>query len=87
MGNLPASQWLNTTAPDLLTYKQKIAGIDLFDEVHNGEVQTAIYQRFADGKRWPARTVSRGDRQRHDDIVLAWSRKGTVNDYREQKAT
>ena len=39
---------------------------------------TGIYTFGDDGKLWPARTVSRDDPKRHDDIVTAWAIKYTI---------
>jgi len=82
MNALDPQKCQHTTAPTFLGYSQEIVGIDLFDEQVNGENQTVIYQRFADGKRWPARTVTRKNPEHYTSVIDAWSRRGTVHDHR-----
>lgn len=56
-------------------------GIDLFDGDPPGH--TAIYVRFADGTRWPCRTVEMADAPRAASIIGAWRRQYPyVLDYR-----
>jgi hypothetical protein len=78
MDHRPAEQWEHKTAAGWRL--QEPVGIDLFDE-ENGAF-TAIYLRFADGTRWPARTVNMANPQRAAEILAAWSKRGPVNDYR-----
>jgi hypothetical protein len=74
MVSTTTKQWPECTADDPLKYGDPV-GLDLFDHAVNGEAVTAIYVRFACGRRWPARTVSRTDAARHDEILASWDRK------------
>lgn len=53
-------------------------GVDLFDDEYEGQV--SIYTRFANGTRWPARTLLKSA-DHFDEVLAAWT-KGDVNDYR-----
>ena len=74
------SNWKHTTAGSIP--KCSIVGIDLFDDEQEGYV--SIYQRYEDGTRFPARTVSTADQKHYLNVMLAWLGTGMQNfDYRK----
>jgi hypothetical protein len=76
MEHKDAANWIHTTAPKLA--ESEAVGIDLFAE----DGQTAIYLRFSDNTRWPARTVNMEDLDHASEIIESWEKRGPVNDYR-----
>jgi hypothetical protein len=77
MRHVPADQWLHTTTTDSQSHGEPV-GIDLFSEFPS---QTSIYVRFANGLRFPARTVSNSDIGQ--TVIDAWkSQYPDVRDYR-----
>ncbi len=82
MQNRPAEQWEHTTTLDSKAHGEPV-GIDLFDETCGGIPMTAIYERFANGFRFPARTVNMTVHPHAEDVISAWVRKHPdVRDYR-----
>ena len=83
MTHLPANEWKHTTAANC--HQQPVA-IEFFDDEQPGFV--SIYERYADGTRWPCRSVNLS--ADHAESVLgAWAVRGaelgTVNDHRANK--
>ena len=72
--------WTHTTSN---SYDKPRAGIDLFNVEVEGSVHTAIYVRYTDGTRTPARTVFMGDIEHATTCINAWTSRGIVNDYRK----
>ncbi|GGG60978.1 hypothetical protein [Hymenobacter glacieicola] len=73
-----ASEWPHTTAADIP--QLATVGVDLFDDIEPG--YTAIYVRYSDGTRWPARNVNMADPEKANSIIAAWALRGIINDYR-----
>ena len=79
------TKWEHQTADNLLTHGAAV-GIDLFDDVSDDGVPvTAIYVRYSDGTRYPARTVNTSNPEHAKSVLDAWAKKGPVNDYRQKK--
>ena len=82
MNHQDASEWKHTTTLDNRGHGEPV-GVDLFDDEQNGFV--SIYQRFADGTRFPARTVNLSNAAHAEVVILAWMARGEVADYRQVK--
>ena len=75
--------WPHTTAEQCQGNGREV-GVDLFDSPYNAGF-VVIYNRFANGLRWPARSIDMNDAS-GPEILAAWTGRGTANDYRGQLA-
>ena len=79
MDHVPASEWKHSTTTCVLSHGDEV-GVDLFDDEVEGQV--SIYLRFANGKRFPARTVEMSEVEHARRVLGGWAKRGPVNDYR-----
>ena len=99
MTSVDDKKWPMTTAKKDETHLKDEDGLDLFDEVTAGITLTAIYIRYEDGTRWPARTVNVTDPVtplHPQDVLNAWADRflnnggkkrvqgGIIRDYRNK---
>lgn len=95
MGPLDPQKCKHTTAKEYYQRDKKgllipLVGVDFFDDEEPGMV--TIYVRYADGTRWPARTVNMAVPKHAEDVLLAWSAKSydgspndSLHDYRQNR--
>lgn len=84
MTSLPMDQWPHTTRHQYRA--DRPVGIDLFDCHEPDGLYTAIYARYTDGTRSPARTVATSDPEHHEAVLAAWCEGKDVRDYRKLRA-
>lgn len=76
------TRWKHQTADNSRTHGEPI-GYDLFDDEPGYEGQTALYERFKDGLRWPCRTINPENKEHHESVLSSWESRGLpFNDYR-----
>lgn len=85
MGHVDAKYWKHTTTLDSRRHGEPV-GIEFYDDERPGFV--SIYEIFADGTRFPCRTVNLENHEHAKSILDAWEikgiKRGTFNDFRGQ---